>query len=145
MSASGLCSHATGAFGGTSSASTLSDLAASSYTAHFTQRTAKNQPINQIYNMSAEEHASKEEIPIQEDDAPVEDPIDADTADSDKQLGKDLLGTKNDSGTANSFAEKDEKDAIDKSNIVESRTRGAGKQKGALAEPGDEEGIPTDD
>lgn len=40
------------------------------------------------------------------------------------------------------WAEKDDKDAIDKSNIINERTRGASHQKGSLAEPGDEEGLP---
>ncbi len=39
----------------------------------------------------------------------------------------------------------DEKDAIDKSNIVGGRTRGAGLNKGGYAEPGDEEGLPGPD
>ncbi|KAF2716369.1 hypothetical protein K431DRAFT_307855 [Polychaeton citri CBS 116435] len=61
-------------------------------------------------------------IPVQSDEAPIEDPIDADTADSDEQLGKD------------------DADAIDKSNIIDERTRGASK-KGDYREPGDEEGL----
>jgi len=41
--------------------------------------------------------------------------------------------------------ERDEKDAIDKSNIIEERTRGAAQPGGTYQEPGDEEGLPTDD
>ncbi|KAK3203380.1 hypothetical protein GRF29_112g1173439 [Pseudopithomyces chartarum] len=64
-------------------------------------------------------------IPVQRDETPVEaSPYDAETADSDQQL------------------ERDEKDAIDSSNIIESRTRGATKQAGTYAEPGDDEGLP---
>ncbi|KAL8785966.1 MAG: hypothetical protein Q9213_003042 [Squamulea squamosa] len=63
------------------------------------------------------------EIPVQKDEAPVEDPIDPATADSDQALAQD------------------DKDAIDKSNIVGGRTRGA-KPSGGYAEPGDEEGLP---
>ncbi|KJX92297.1 hypothetical protein TI39_contig5875g00011 [Zymoseptoria brevis] len=66
----------------------------------------------------------KDTIPVQSDDAGVEDPIDAETADSDATL------------------EKDEQAAMDKSNIIDERTRGAAKQKGAYTEPGDEEGLP---
>lgn len=44
----------------------------------------------------------------------------------------------------NSILEQDEKDAIDPSNTVESRTRGA-KPSGGYAEPGDEEGLPGPD
>jgi hypothetical protein len=49
----------------------------------------------------------RERIPVQKDDAPVEDPIDAKTADSDEQL------------------ERDEKESIDKSNIIKDKTRHA--------------------
>ncbi|KAI6708265.1 hypothetical protein JHW43_009220 [Diplocarpon mali] len=62
-------------------------------------------------------------IPVQPDDAPVEDPIDADVADSDEQLARD------------------DNEAIDKSNIIEEKTRGA-KPRGSYREPGDEEGLP---
>ncbi|KAK3050909.1 hypothetical protein LTR09_007987 [Extremus antarcticus] len=65
-------------------------------------------------------------VPVQCDNAAVEDPIDGATADSDAQL------------------EKDDKDAIDKSNIVDSRTRGAAKSSGTYTEPGDEEGMPKE-
>lgn len=41
--------------------------------------------------------------------------------------------------------EKDEADAIDESNIVEGRTRGAAKKPGTYREPGDDEGIPEAD
>jgi len=66
----------------------------------------------------------KEPIAVQSDSAPVEDPIDANTADSDAQL------------------DGDEKEAIDKSNIIGGgKTRGA-KPTGTYQEPGDEEGLP---
>ncbi|EXJ82968.1 hypothetical protein A1O3_06785 [Capronia epimyces CBS 606.96] len=64
------------------------------------------------------------DIPVQSDDAPVDDPIDANTADSDEQLVRD------------------DNEAIDKSNILDERTRGATKQAGTYREPGDEEGLP---
>ncbi|KAL9598370.1 MAG: hypothetical protein Q9219_004532 [cf. Caloplaca sp. 3 TL-2023] len=63
------------------------------------------------------------QIPVQKDEAPVEDPINPDTADSDKTLAQD------------------DADAIDQSNIVGGRTRGA-KPSGGYTEPGDEEGLP---
>ncbi|KAL8923968.1 MAG: hypothetical protein Q9172_002895 [Xanthocarpia lactea] len=66
------------------------------------------------------------QIPVQKDEAPVEDPIDPATADSDQAL------------------EQDDKEAIDKSNVVGGRTRGA-KPSGGYAEPGDEEGLPEND
>jgi len=65
-------------------------------------------------------------IPVVGDDTNIEDPIDANTADSDAQLARD------------------DSDAIDKSNIINERTRGAGKS-GGYAEPGDEEGLPGPD
>lgn len=37
---------------------------------------------------------------------------------------------------------RDDKDAIDESNIISDRTRGAAKKVGTYAEPGDEEGLP---
>ncbi|KAL9641306.1 MAG: hypothetical protein Q9204_000100 [Flavoplaca sp. TL-2023a] len=63
------------------------------------------------------------QIPVQKDEAPVTDPINPDTADSDATLAQD------------------DKDAIDQSNIIGGRTRGAGPS-GGYAEPGDEEGMP---
>ncbi|KAI4117758.1 MAG: hypothetical protein LQ345_002066 [Seirophora villosa] len=66
------------------------------------------------------------QIPVQKDEAPVEDPINPETADSDQTLAQD------------------DKDAIDQSNIVGGRTRGA-KPSGGYTEPGDEEGLPADD
>ncbi|KAH0287329.1 hypothetical protein M436DRAFT_76348 [Aureobasidium namibiae CBS 147.97] len=64
------------------------------------------------------------EIPVQKDEAGIEDPIDPDTADSDKVL------------------EQDEKAAMNEDNILDERTRGAAKPKGSYTEPGDEEGLP---
>lgn len=43
-----------------------------------------------------------------------------------------------------SEAEQDDQDAIDESNILGGRTRGA-KHSGGYTEPGDEEGLPADD
>lgn len=43
-----------------------------------------------------------------------------------------------------SSKERDDKDAIDESNVIDERTRGA-KPTGTYKEPGDEEGLPTDD
>jgi len=60
-------------------------------------------------------------------DGDVDSPYDKGNPDSDQQL------------------DRDDKDAIDESNIVDSRTRGAAKKEGSYAEPGDEEGLPTDD
>ncbi|EJP69881.1 hypothetical protein MY4038_006340 [Beauveria bassiana] len=57
-------------------------------------------------------------IPVQDDDAPVEDPIDESKADSDQQL------------------ERDDREAIDKSNMMNQRTRGA-KPEGSYKEPSD--------
>ncbi|KXJ96136.1 hypothetical protein Micbo1qcDRAFT_201455 [Microdochium bolleyi] len=65
-------------------------------------------------------------IPVTSGNESVESPYKDGAADSDAQL------------------ERDEKDAIDESNIIDDRTRNA-KPTGTYAEPGDEEGLPTDD
>lgn len=46
---------------------------------------------------------------------------------------------------ANFVTARDEKDAIDQSNIIDGRTRGATKTAGTYTEPGDEEGLPGPD
>ena len=89
----------------------------------------------------------QQHIPVQSDDAPVADPIDPATADSDETLVcpplhlrfvfivfslRLLLITKQ---------QKDDSDAIDQGNIIDGRTRGA-KPSGGYTEPGDEEGLP---
>ncbi|KAL7939319.1 hypothetical protein V8C35DRAFT_326414 [Trichoderma chlorosporum] len=61
----------------------------------------------------------KESIPVQRDNAPVEDPIEASVADTDQQL------------------DQDDKEAIDKANVIDERTRGS-KPRGTYKEPGDE-------
>ncbi|CAH0052608.1 unnamed protein product [Clonostachys solani] len=69
-----------------------------------------------------------ENIAVQADTDPVEDPIDAGVADTDEQL------------------QRDDVEAIDKDNILKGgRTRNAGKPSGTYREPGDEEGIPSND
>ncbi|XXH06041.1 hypothetical protein Hte_012486 [Hypoxylon texense] len=68
-----------------------------------------------------------EEIPVQSDRERVEDPIDEAVADSDVQLNRD------------------EKEAIDTSNIIGDRTRHAKPAAGTYRQPGDDEGLPTDD
>ncbi|KAI0169902.1 hypothetical protein GGR52DRAFT_487378 [Hypoxylon sp. FL1284] len=68
-----------------------------------------------------------EEMPVQSDQERVEDPIDENVADSDAQLGRD------------------EKEAIDSSNIIDQRTRHAKPATGTYRQPGDEEGLPADD
>ncbi|KAI9811299.1 MAG: hypothetical protein M1832_000913 [Thelocarpon impressellum] len=65
----------------------------------------------------------KTHVPVQSDEEPVEDPIDPATADTDEQLNRD------------------DNEAIDESNIIGDRTRGAGP-RGGYREPGDDEGLP---
>ncbi|KAM0519391.1 hypothetical protein ACHAPE_003563 [Trichoderma viride] len=60
-----------------------------------------------------------EPVPVQSDNKEVEDPVDASFADSDQQLAHD------------------DREAIDESNIVDERTRGATKPRGIYQEPGD--------
>ncbi|OTB01294.1 hypothetical protein M426DRAFT_25744 [Hypoxylon sp. CI-4A] len=68
-----------------------------------------------------------EAIPVRSDGEIVEDPIDASKADSDEQLARD------------------DKDAIDESNIIGERTRHAKPATGTYRQPGDEEGLPVND
>ncbi|KAF7197601.1 hypothetical protein HII31_01104 [Pseudocercospora fuligena] len=81
-------------------------------------------PAGDAQDNDYQSRTGQSHIPVQSDNADVEDPIDPETADSDAQL------------------EADDKNAIDSSNIVDGRTRGAAKSGGAYREPGDEEGLP---
>ncbi|KAJ9652371.1 hypothetical protein H2198_008375 [Neophaeococcomyces mojaviensis] len=66
-------------------------------------------------------------VPVVKDETPVEQPNDKRNPDSDAAL------------------EQDEAEAIDKSNILKGgRTRGA-EPSGSYVEPGDEEGLPSND
>jgi hypothetical protein len=51
-------------------------------------------------------------------------------------------GTLTSAAVVGGIVESDERAAIDESNIIEERTRGAAKSQGTYAEPGDEEGLP---
>lgn len=83
-----------------------------------------------------------EPVPVVSDDAPVEDPIDDKTADTDAQLGKYHLHTSfHKPYTDEHRTERDDKEAIDKSNILDERTRHA-KPTATYREPGDTEGLP---
>ncbi|KAI9726179.1 MAG: hypothetical protein M1828_001852 [Chrysothrix sp. TS-e1954] len=68
---------------------------------------------------------TKSDVPVTADE-PIDEAVDEEKMNSDAQL------------------QKDDDEAIDKSNIVGSRTRQAAPS-GGYREPGDEEGIPTDD
>ncbi|KAF2761029.1 hypothetical protein EJ05DRAFT_250645 [Pseudovirgaria hyperparasitica] len=81
-------------------------------------------PTGNFQDNDYKSRPGQSEIPVTSDDAPIEDPIDAATADSDEQL------------------ERDDRDAINKENIIGDRTRGATKKSGTYTEPGDEEGLP---
>nr|POF13059.1 hypothetical protein CFP56_10207 [Quercus suber] len=81
-------------------------------------------PVNDDY---VSRPGQKDTVPVQSDETPVNDPIDAETANSDKQL------------------EADEAQAIDKSNIMDERTRGAAPSDDTYTEPGDREGLPEND
>ncbi|CCC11548.1 hypothetical protein SMACR_04537 [Sordaria macrospora] len=78
-------------------------------------------PAGQVNDPSYKTKGSTEAVPVIDDDAPVEDPIRPEEADSDKQLAKD------------------EAEAIDKSNIIGERTRHAIKSAGTYQEPSDEQ------
>lgn len=87
-----------------------------------------------------------QQVPVQDDNAPIEEGVDAATADSDAQLGTSfadgdrLKNVTNDSVVS----ERDDNEAIDKSNIVEGRTRGAKPDGGSYREPGDNEALPSE-
>ncbi|KAM5362672.1 hypothetical protein ACJZ2D_012417 [Fusarium nematophilum] len=86
-----------------------------------------------------------EPIPVQADSDKIEDPIDPNMADTDVQLGMKLVLPPNDANPLTAVTtERDDAEAIDKTNIVKERTRGAGKPGGTYREPGDEEGLPDD-
>ncbi|PTB65871.1 hypothetical protein BBK36DRAFT_1141801 [Trichoderma citrinoviride] len=77
-------------------------------------------PEGQVQDDSYVTGTKNESVPVQSDDAPVEDPIKASSADSDRQL------------------EQDDREAIDKSNIIDEKIRGA-KPRGSYREPGDDQ------
>ncbi|KAL2019052.1 hypothetical protein VTK56DRAFT_10156 [Thermocarpiscus australiensis] len=79
----------------------------------------KEAPEGQVSDPSYKTEGN-EPVPVIDDNAPVEDPMRPGAADSDKQL------------------EQDEREAIDKSNIMKERTRHA-KPRGQYAEPSDEQ------
>ncbi|RFU74042.1 hypothetical protein TARUN_8208 [Trichoderma arundinaceum] len=75
-------------------------------------------PEGQVHDDSYVTDQKYQSIPVQRDNARVEDPIEASSADTDEQLNKD------------------DEEAIDQSNIVDERTRGS-KPRGSYQEPGD--------
>ena len=104
-----------------------------------------------------------EPVPVLKDEEPVEQPNDAMDPDSDKMLGKlsrilflDLeraiasllngLYMTNKEYMLIGGVEQDEREAIDRSNILEGdRTRHIKKPAGTYRDPGDEEGLPGPD
>ncbi|KAK0715066.1 hypothetical protein B0H67DRAFT_233354 [Lasiosphaeris hirsuta] len=92
----------------------------------------ERKPLNSFLELQDDSYVSRpghkhEPIPVISDSERVEDPIKGNAADNDAQL------------------ERDDKQAINKSNIIDERTRGAAKSKGTYAEPADEEGLPKND
>ncbi|KAI1387656.1 uncharacterized protein F4822DRAFT_289591 [Hypoxylon trugodes] len=79
-------------------------------------------PEGQVYDSSYATQGRRDDaaIPVIKDDDNVEDPINLQDADSDKQL------------------ERDDAEAIDKSNVLKERTRGE-KPRGTYKEPTDED------
>ncbi|KAF2097304.1 hypothetical protein NA57DRAFT_77557 [Rhizodiscina lignyota] len=85
-------------------------------------------PTGDTVDNSYQSRTGQSHIPVINDNAPTEDNIPSDgRADSDEYLAQD------------------DKEDIDKDNIIDSRTRGAAKKAGTYAEPGDEEGLPGAD
>lgn len=85
-------------------------------------------------------------VPVVKDDAAVEEGgYTGEAADSDAQLGTSKVSYHHYDLMLTTAIEKDDKD-VDQSNIIEGgRTRGAAKEQGSYTEPGDEEGLPSDD
>lgn len=92
-------------------------------------------------------------VPVQKDDAPVEDPIDASNADTDAQLGQfvvvvpashitDTMESVLTTMMMTKKPERDEKEAIDKSNIIKQRTRHAKPQGPGYSEGPEEDDLP---
>jgi hypothetical protein len=96
-------------------------------------------------NAKDESYVSSDSLPVQvqSDSMPVDDPIIPQDSNSDTALGmldrtfyaeiKVLLLT---------HTERDEKEAVDKSNILKERTRGAKVEKGSYSEGPDENDLP---
>ncbi|KAL9128259.1 MAG: hypothetical protein Q9217_003021 [Psora testacea] len=89
---------------------------------------------------------TKGHIPVQSDTAPVEDPIDVSISNTDEQLGLWSLAPLYCVSFLyfNHSAAQDEKDAIDKSNIIGSRTRGAKPTATGYSEGPDEDDLPQE-
>jgi hypothetical protein len=105
---------------------------------------AQDIPTGEVQDNEYQSRTGQSEIPVQSDNKAVEDPIDPDTADSDAQLGKSThhLPSSNVTHQLTLPSEADDKNAIDQSNVINERTRGAAKSSGTYQEPGDEEGLP---
>ncbi|KAF1920941.1 hypothetical protein BDU57DRAFT_488169 [Ampelomyces quisqualis] len=80
-------------------------------------------PSGDVANDDYKSRTGQSKIPVQSDNAAVEATEYDNGGESDKQL------------------EKDENEAIDRSNILNERTRGATKKAGTYTEPGDEEEV----
>lgn len=108
----------------------------------------ENMNTTPVDNDYASRTGQKEHIPVQKDEEPVEDPIDAEEADTDKALGMCSILIRHQLGhevELTKSTEADEAAAIDESNIVDGRTRGATKPSGTYTEPSDGEELPTQD
>ncbi|KAL2161830.1 hypothetical protein VTH06DRAFT_7614 [Thermothelomyces fergusii] len=79
---------------------------------------ARDAPTGQVSDPSYKTGGKDEAVPVVDDEAPVDDPLQAGRADSDRQL------------------EQDEREAIDEGNILKERTRKA-KPTGTYTEPSD--------
>ena len=102
--------------------------------------TGGNVPAGDSMDNDYKSRTGQSHIPVQSDDAPVSDPIDPATADSDATLGMSRLHSSHTNLCSLPVAQ-DDKEAIDQSNIIGGRTRGA-KPSGGYQEPGDEQGLP---
>ncbi|KAI1347443.1 hypothetical protein F5Y01DRAFT_295124 [Xylaria sp. FL0043] len=86
-------------------------------------------PTGQVNDDSyTTENKNTESVPVVSDEAAIEDPVRPEQADTNEQL------------------DRDDREAIDESNILKDRLRGNEPKKGALREPSDEEmGLAEDE
>ncbi|KAL9100302.1 MAG: hypothetical protein Q9163_004301 [Psora crenata] len=90
------------------------------------QNDNKTDVTGEINDDSYAHPETKGHIPVQSDSAPVDDPIDPKVSNSDEQLARDDI------------------EAIDKSNIIKPRTRGAKPTGVGYSEGPDEDDLPQE-
>jgi hypothetical protein len=104
-------------------------------------------PSDEVKDNSYVFEDEKEPIPVEPDDAPVEDPVQPPESNSDEELGNLLhlheSHTSNASVKIRQATAQDEAEVVVDHKVIGERTRGATKPAGTYREPGDEEGLPA--